>query len=174
MHAQLSSGARGLGLRLPLLSYFVHTRSKDYDETAQMHRLVEAIAATWHHKSWVLAQLYWVNRTHVKLLNPLCTNGFSLLVWYNKHGLTHLIYQGVTGSNFKIIWFFVWFDSLRPINNPSFIKGLVFLVWTSPKLGLIFLLKDTNAVTPVSLEPVAPQSRVKHSTTEPLHSLLTK
>ena len=28
------------------------------------------------------------------------------------------------------------------------------------------MLKDHNAVTPVRLEPAAPQSRVKHSTTE--------
>ena len=39
---------------------------------------------------------------------------------------------------------FVWFDSLRPINNLSVIKGRVFLVWTSTKLGLMFLLKDTK------------------------------
>ena len=39
---------------------------------------------------------------------------------------------------------FVWFDSLRPINNLSFIKGLVFLGWTSTKLGLMFLLMDTT------------------------------
>ena len=38
----------------------------------------------------------------------------------------------------------VWFDSLRPINNLSVIKGRVFLGWTSTKLGLIFLLKDTT------------------------------
>ena len=42
-------------------------------------------------------------------------------------------------------WFcFVWFDSLRPINNLSVIKGWVFLGWTSTKLGLMFLLKDTT------------------------------
>ena len=32
------------------------------------------------------------------------------------------------------------------------------------------LAQGHNAVTPVRLEPVAPQSRVKHSTTEPLRS----
>ena len=32
------------------------------------------------------------------------------------------------------------------------------------------LLKDHNAVTPVRLEPAAPRSGVKHSTTEPLRS----
>ena len=36
------------------------------------------------------------------------------------------------------------------------------------------LAKDHNAVTPVRLEPAAPRSRVKHSTTEPLRSLNVK
>ena len=39
---------------------------------------------------------------------------------------------------------FVWFDSLRPINNISVINGRVFLGWTSTKLGFMFLLKDTT------------------------------
>ena len=60
---------------------------------------------------------------------------------------------------------FVWFDSLRPINNLSVKQGRVFLGWTSTKLYYCVLLKDHNAVTPVRLEPVAPRSRVKHSTT---------
>ena len=34
------------------------------------------------------------------------------------------------------------------------------------------LLKDYNAATLVRLEPAAPRSRVKHSTTEPLRSLV--
>ena len=33
------------------------------------------------------------------------------------------------------------------------------------------LAQGHNAVTPVRLEPAAPQSRVKHSTTKPLRSL---
>ena len=37
----------------------------------------------------------------------------------------------------------------------------------------MFLLKDT-AVTPVRLEPAARRSRVKHSTFEPLHSLMAQ
>ena len=66
---------------------------------------------------------------------------------------------------------FVWFDSLCPINNLSVIKGLVFLGWTSTKLGLMCLAQGHNAVTPVRLEPANPLLRVKHSTTEPLRSL---
>ena len=36
--------------------------------------------------------------------------------------------------------------------------------------GLMCLAQGHNAVTPVKLEPAAPLSRVKHSTTEPLCS----
>ena len=50
-------------------------------------------------------------------------------------------------------------------------QGRVFLGCTSTKLDKCVLLKDHNAVTPVRLELVAPRSRVKHSTTEPLRSL---
>ena len=39
---------------------------------------------------------------------------------------------------------FVWFDSLCPINNLLVIKRRVLLGWTSTKLGLMFLLKDTT------------------------------
>ena len=59
----------------------------------------------------------------------------------------------------------IW--SLCPINNLSVVKGRVFLGWTSTKLGLMYLAQGHNAV---GLEPAAPRSRVKHSTTEPLHS----
>ena len=45
--------------------------------------------------------------------------------------------------------------------------------WVDPVLSWdkCVLLKDHNAVTPVRLKPAAFLSRVKHSTTEPLHSL---
>ena len=36
------------------------------------------------------------------------------------------------------------------------------------------LAQGHNAVTQVSLEPAAPRSRVKHSTTEPLHQQITE
>ena len=43
--------------------------------------------------------------------------------------------------------------------------------WVEPELSWDkgVLLKDHSAVTPVRLEPAASRSRVKHSTTEPLH-----
>ena len=45
--------------------------------------------------------------------------------------------------------------------------------WVEPVLSLdkCVLLKDHNAVTPVRFQPAAPQSQIKHSTTEPLYSL---
>ena len=36
------------------------------------------------------------------------------------------------------------------------------------------LAQGHNAVTPVSPKPAAPWSRVKHSTTEPLHQQITE
>ena len=46
-------------------------------------------------------------------------------------------------SSCAYAWFlFVWFDSLRPINNLSVKQGRVYLGWTNTKLGLMFLLKD--------------------------------
>ena len=40
------------------------------------------------------------------------------------------------------------------------------------KLGLMCLAQGHNAVTSMRLESAAPRSRVKHSTTEPLRSLI--
>ena len=89
------------------------------------------------------------------------------------------------GPSVLSLCLFVWFDSLRPINNLSVIKGRVFQGWTSTKLGLMFLLKDTTQwrrwgsnrrpfgleSSTLPLSHCAPRSWVKHSTTEPLHSL---
>ena len=55
-----------------------------------------------------------------------------------------------------------------PVHNFSDISVQVFLA----KQGLMCLAQGNNAVTPVRLEPATPQSQVKHSTTEPLRSLL--
>ena len=70
----------------------------------------------------------------------------------------------------KIFCLFVWFDSLHPINNLSVMYGQVVLGWTSTKLGLMCLAQGHNAMTRVRLQPMAPRSWVKHSTTEPLRS----
>ena len=51
---------------------------------------------------------------------------------------------------------FVWFDSLRPVNNFSVMLGQVFLGWTSTKQGQMCLAQGHNTVTPVRLEPAGP------------------
>ena len=40
------------------------------------------------------------------VINLLCSNGFFLLVWYNKLGMVHCIYWGVIGYNFQIKLYF--------------------------------------------------------------------
>ena len=47
-----------------------------------------------------------------------------------------------------------------------YIPSTIFLSWTSTKLGLMCLAQGHNAKAPVRLEPAAPLSLVKHSTTE--------
>ena len=58
-----------------------------------------------------------------------------------------------------------------PVNNFSVMSGGVFLVLrTSSKQGLLCVLLKHNPEVRVRLEPTALRPRVKHSTTEPLHS----
>ena len=48
------------------------------------------------------------------------------------YGVSALMYRRIF-ENIDVD--FVWFDSLRPINNLSVKQGQVFLGWTSTKLG---------------------------------------
>ena len=66
-----------------------------------------------------------------------------------------------------LIWFFT-----SQTTNLSVMSGRVFLGRTSTKLGWMCLAQGHNTVRPMTLEPPAPRSRVKHSTTEALHSLV--
>ena len=52
----------------------------------------------------------------------------------------------------------------------SVMSRRVCLCWTSTKRGIKCLAQGQYAVPPVRLEPIAPRSRVNHSTTEPPHS----
>ena len=65
--------------------------------------------------------------------------------------------------NMKILYMKMWVHF-------SAMSGRVFLGWTCTMQGLVCLAQGHNAVTSVRLEPATPQSRVKHSTTEPLRS----
>ena len=52
----------------------------------------------------VVRQVFVITTTVIQmlsLLNPLCTNGFFLLVRYNKLGTVNCIYGGVRGYNFQ-------------------------------------------------------------------------
>ena len=68
---------------------------------------------------------------------------------------------------------FVLFDLILYVPSTIFQLNREGSSWVEPVLSYdkCVLLKDHNAVTPVRLEPEAPRSRVKHSTTEPLRSL---
>ena len=52
--------------------------------------------------------------------------------------------SSISGKGVRMYWIFVWFDSLRPMNNLSVIKGRVYPGWTSTKLGLMILPQDTT------------------------------
>ena len=83
--------------------------------------------------------------------------------------LKSLFYSWVR-THTKGLCLFVWFDSLRPLNNLSVMRDGS--SWVEPVLSKdkCVLLKDHNPVTPVRLDPAALRSLVKHSTTEPLCS----
>ena len=59
-----------------------------------------------------------------------------------------------------------------PVKNFSVMSGWGFLGWTSTEQGLMCLAQGHNTVTLVRLKPTTPLSRVKHSTTEPLRSIV--
>ena len=71
-----------------------------------------------------------------------------------------------------VLLIFFYLILYAPVNNISVMLGRVFLGWTNTKQGLMCLAQGHNAVTPVRLEPTALRSRVKHSTSEPLRSLI--
>ena len=60
------------------------------------------------------------------------------------------------------------------ITSGHVLQGPVFLCWTSTKARINVLAQGHKAVMPVRLEPAAPQSSVKHSTSEPLRSLFNQ
>ena len=66
----------------------------------------------------------------------------TFFLWFSRFSIISRAFGNpVVGSWFCL---FVWFVSLRPVNYLSAIKRRVFLGWTSSKLGLMFLLKDTT------------------------------
>ena len=69
---------------------------------------------------------------------------FCLIWFFTSQSTIFQLCRGGSSWVESVFFLFVWFDSLRPINNLLVIKGQVFLGRTSSKLGLMFLLKDTT------------------------------
>ena len=103
----------------------------------------------WHQFAWWSSKyMYWCKYrcTHNKynretclyciLLYPLpyslCTNGFVLLVWYNKLGLVHCIYRRDTSYNFQIkLYFILWRSLFVTANseNPDEMQHYADFIW---------------------------------------------
>ena len=80
-----------------------------------------------------------------------------------------------TQCNFVVQFLFVClFDLILHVPSTIFQLNRDGSSWIEPVLSYdkCILLKDHNAVTPVRLKPAVFRSRVKHSTTEPLRSLI--
>ena len=99
-------------------------RDREYNYTYYSH--------TWSHLAEAALQYSW-------WLPHSCGSADSdVVAWKKKHNL--LISQPK-----RMLWvlkrtvLFVWFDSLRPINNLSSEQERVFLGWTSTKLGWMCL-----------------------------------
>ena len=130
---------------------------------------------------WALSQerlslCFWAGKTHLSLLiyrDKLEQGSHRLEKYLNIQDclIKSLKMKFVLKNTWKtlkgLVVLFVWFDSLRPINNLSVIKGRVFLGWTSTKLGLMFLLKDTTQWRPSGSNP---RPFGLKSSTEPLRS----
>ena len=78
--------------------------------------------------------------------------GFEIACWHREacqaiqHAFSKLSLVNLISKDVILVFYlsvypflFVWFDSLRPINNLSFKQGRAFLGWTSTKLGLMCL-----------------------------------
>ena len=72
----------------------------------------------------------------------------------------------------SVVRLFVLFDLILSVPSTIFQLNRDGSSWFEPVLSQDkwVLFKDHNAETPVRLEPAAPRSRVKRSTTEPLRS----
>ena len=84
--------------------------------------------------------VWWGDLTGMPImLNPLYTNGIFLLVWYNKLGIAHCTYLGVSGYSFhKILHSFAW-KCFFPFTNSVHPDEMQY--YAAFHLGLHFLQK---------------------------------
>ena len=104
-------------------------------------------------RHWCIVLIYFGLKRKLIVINVLTWHSYIsimfdsvdsiLIVWVIKdyEYSKVVIYQTTVCQSISFVCFFIWF--LSQINKISAIKGWVFLGWTSTKLGLIFLLKDT-------------------------------
>ena len=109
----------------------------------------------------------------VKIYSKILFLSFVQLLCHSRHSLTNLAsirlssplsHYRASFDEFSLKCMFLSDLILNvPVDNFSVMSGRVFL-------GKLVLSKD-KCVLPLRLEPAAPRSQVKHSTTEPLCSL---
>ena len=130
---------------------FQRLNIKGVDQFVRIHKIVCTYVVGMHK-----VRMLFFAVGQYSLQKPKC--------WYpNKDG------SGELAEMFNLDWYvsLIWFFTSHQQYFSHIWTGLP--GWTSTKVGIMFLFKDT---TPVKLGPVAPRSRVKHSTTEPLRSWL--
>ena len=97
-------------------------------------------------KDWPLGSRLWCLAVSLSLSHWYpgsgvvldCIDSWSLHPYLLLFQLCFLSPKSYLHSGYDIIFWhdlFVWFDSLRPINNISVKQGRIFLGWTSTKLG---------------------------------------
>ena len=121
--------------------------------------------------------MFFTHKTWKTFCDSSCSGHSGLQSLCNSVSFVYIQpFLACLNTNFSkwLYWdLFCLFDFILyvPVNDLSVMSRHVFLGWTSTKLGLMCLAQGHKAVMPVRLEPTAPRSRIKHSTTEPLHSL---
>ena len=64
---------------------------------------------------------------------------YMLKTWSLPCAMVVCVGEGAIKTLYNVFVLFVWFDTLRPLNNLSVKQRRVFLGWTSTKLGKMFL-----------------------------------
>ena len=83
-----------------------------------------------------LPVITWLDFTGLMPVYHMTCRGIWIIRILTISGVKSIrIYIYISYNFIKVKYLFVWFDSLRPINNLSVKQGRVFLGWTSTKLG---------------------------------------
>ena len=121
-------------------------------ERADLLALVCGVLWVCHFPIGILGQVWYL----IVSIPDLCNLTYFYLIQSVNTFNLHKATISFSTSDFG----FVWFDSLRPINNFSVKQGRVFLGWTSTKLGLMCLAQGPQRSD--AGETRTPRSRVEH------------